>query len=747
MPRRIHSILPAALLLVLAWPTLLKAQALADRVPADAILYMGWNGVESPGPGFQGSNLQAVLKNSKIPELCEQFMPRVFAAIGKQDQDAAAGLAMFQAVMGPMWRHPSAIAFNGIDGNAPNGPAPRLILICQAGADSADLKKQFENLIKMADGAPFPINVIQAGDLVALVVGYEKPETALVGGAGGNGGSLAADPHFTGALAHASKGAVLTSYADVEKFVALVDKFAPSAGMEVQDAWPKVRDALGIAGVKRVIGTEGFDGKEWASQLFIAAPEPRSCLIGSMLSGKPLGDEVFKVIPQNATLAGATFFDLNAFVSNIRAAVANFDPDTAKQIDGTLEQINQAIGMDVQKDLLASFGDQWAYWADPATFGNGLAGLTLVNRPRNPEKLEKSLTQLEDFINEQAAAALKGNEPQIHIAFRREKVGNVTIHFLGFPAVTPAWAIQNGNMYVALYPEVISAATARAAAGGKSLLDNPGFAALRQKLAAKQITSFDYADLPRLAPESYGTWLGISRLAGVGDLLGVSSPINILPPLDTLTANLGPSGQVTWTDADGFHMRGSTPFPGADLLVSDPSSMSIAQVSLMTSIMLPALNRSREMANRVKSASNLRQIGLGAMMFANGQRNGAFPKDMGELLKTQDLSIDVFINPRSSNAAPQGLTPQQQQQWVKENGDYVWNGAGKNNATPADVPIGWEKPQGLTDGINILFGDGHVDFVPMGKAMEMIQAAQQGNNPPAASGRAPPASRRPDAGL
>src|SRR5215213_4341661 len=59
----------------------------------------------------------------------------------------------------------------------------------------------------------------------------------------------------------------------------------------------------------------------------------------------------------------------------------------------------------------------------------------------------------------------------------------------------------------------------------------------------------------------------------------------------------------------------------------------------MVSIMLPSLNRAREQANRVKCASNLRQIGQGVMMYANNH-GGQCPDTFEQLLVDQDLSPD-----------------------------------------------------------------------------------------------------------
>jgi prepilin-type N-terminal cleavage/methylation domain-containing protein/prepilin-type processing-associated H-X9-DG protein len=110
----------------------------------------------------------------------------------------------------------------------------------------------------------------------------------------------------------------------------------------------------------------------------------------------------------------------------------------------------------------------------------------------------------------------------------------------------------------------------------------------------------------------------------------------------------------------------------------------IGIIALLISILLPSLNRAREQANRVKCASNLRQIGQGIQMYAN-ENKGNFPRTyflnpatkvvtttIGNdspdsfvptgpgkvtennvcssfflLLKTQDLTSEVFICPSS----------------------------------------------------------------------------------------------------
>src|SRR5438093_2472338 len=118
--------------------------------------------------------------------------------------------------------------------------------------------------------------------------------------------------------------------------------------------------------------------------------------------------------------------------------------------------------------------------------------------------------------------------------------------------------------------------------------------------------------------------------------------------------------------------RSTRPIRRADLAVS------VVLILLSAGYTLAQFARAQETANRVKCASNERQIGQAMLLYANDNR-GKYAPDLGTLLMTQDITIDVFVCPSSSNEVPADVlsAPKAKQAaWINDNSSYVYLGAG-----------------------------------------------------------------------
>ncbi len=696
-----------------------QAQPLADRVPADAIVYIGWQGSQAMPAAYAESHLKAVVDASNFGALIGDFVPRLVERLGHGNPDVAPVMKMITTFGTPLWQHPSAIYFSAVEFK-PVGPGrPHLAILCQAGADADALLAQLKPIIDSAEGAPFPVKAFKAGEIVVLSLGYDKESDALaVAGKG-----LPANTRFQQAIGQVQKDPVAIVYIDAEAVLTQVNDGVATSGQPREVAqWGKIRDALGLPGLKQIILTGGFDGRDWSTQAFIGAPAPRVGL-PAFLESKPISDEGLKLIPQSSLAAGVERLDLAAMMDLVRSIVAQTDASAVADFEKSTAQVNKVLGFDLRKDLFEALGNEWTYYFNPAGGGDP-AGLVIVNRLTKPVEAERSLNQLELLARNALARAPQG----MAINLSQSKVGQLTVHAISMPQASLSWTISGGTLYFATSTQGLTSAIENAGKG-KTMLDNAEFAALRKRLGGGQAMSVSYADLPKTAATIYPALRLLADFGfGYARRMGIQPPDGVFPPFERLAAHLGATASFTWMDEAGWHYRSQAPFPGSTALSPNGMLTSAGSSAMVVSIMLPALNSAKERANRVKCASNLRQIGMGCMLYAND--NKKYPADLGLLVTNADMNAAVFICPSGNTDLPGAVRnggAAAQAKWVVEHSDYVYLGTTVRVNDNADTILAHEKfDDHGGDGINLLYNDGHVEWQRMEMAKESIRK-QQGN--------------------
>ena len=124
--------------------------------------------------------------------------------------------------------------------------------------------------------------------------------------------------------------------------------------------------------------------------------------------------------------------------------------------------------------------------------------------------------------------------------------------------------------------------------------------------------------------------------------------------------------------------------------------------------------RPRPVANRVKCASNLRQIGQAILLYSN-DNSGQYPPDLGTLLLTEEITSEVFTCPSSNDTRAIGATTQTVVNEMAKPGhlSYIYLGKGLNAKTISPNTVVAYEPLSNHDGdgSNVLFADGHVEFL------------------------------------
>ena len=195
--------------------------------------------------------------------------------------------------------------------------------------------------------------------------------------------------------------------------------------------------------------------------------------------------------------------------------------------------------------------------------------------------------------------------------------------------------------------------------------------------------------------------------------------IAIVTGIIALTRTRDPRG-----DRKGMAIAGIS-IGGVSILVTPIILMLIA-------ILLPALNRAREQANRAKCASNMHQLGQAMMMYANTNA-GHFPDKLEDVLQVDPaLSRTVFVCPSDDKAPPSSASAQAAAHEIStgQNCSYVYVGNELTTSASSDAVILYEPlADHRKEGMNVLFADGHVEFFPAATAKDILSQDAAGKRP------------------
>jgi len=564
-----------AAMAVLGAATAARGQVLADRVPADAMVYAGWAGSDAQGAAYGASHLKGFLEALGLQDF---FAGRLNAEIAKvQGTQQGDDVKLLQDWLAAMAKAPTAIYFNGLE-LPPAGGAqgvPHLSLFSRVGKQTADaLAEKLDALFHRNQQPAAPLHGVKAvGEYLLVFVGDDAMVARLQAAAPAD--NLAGVENFQKALAQVGAGPAgadaarpaAVVYVDGEALVQWVDNAVKNGpDPDARKNVPLVAEGLGVNGLKQLAWAGSFDGANWQSRGFVGMRDRRHGLL-AFLDNPPLTDASLKLIPKSATTAGAFRFDATRLLADAKETAAAVDDALPAQLETAFKQAWVWTGVDFNHELLPALGDEFIYYGSSDAAGNSLMGLTLVNRLKDAKKAQSAFEAAENFTNLLILQRNPDSKMQFHEQALPAPLQNVKAHVMVVDGFTPSWAIQDGTLFMSASVAGLQSAIETATAKKESMLDNPQFIELHKKLGQEKFSSFSYADLSKSAPESYQL---VSR--GLATALAAAAPQldpkerYSLPPLNRLLPHMGPVLKLNWSDAAGFHTRATAPFIGADYL-------------------------------------------------------------------------------------------------------------------------------------------------------------------------------------
>jgi hypothetical protein len=373
----------------------------------------------------------------------------------------------------------------------------------------------------------------------------------------------------------------------------LIEQLAPLGGPRVS----QVLDALGVSGIDRLSGVSGLDKDGIVHHSLVSLRgEPHG--IFQLFEQKPLTTADVGLVPRDATFALVFKLDPARAWATILTMIEKIDPKAKQQ----LTEHEHPTARELREEALKALGDTWCLFDSPSG-GGMVVGVTVVVSLKDAEAATSVQEKLIRLAASQGARV------------REFRFAGQAVHVFDAGKdvpLAPSWCRTDRHLVIGLYPEAVKAFLARRSER-TTLAQLPEVAAALK--GEGQLVGLSYCDTRRVFDLTYPFFPVLFHMATAhlrDERFDI--PPGLLPSAGAIRRHLRPSVSAVWRTPHGIESESRQSLPGG-------AGMSTLPVAL--GLLIPAVQKVREAAQRINSANNLKQIGIA--MHNYHDTNGTFP--------------------------------------------------------------------------------------------------------------------------
>ena len=496
-----------------------------------------------------------------------------------------------------------------------------------------------------------------------------------------------------------SNNDALAIHINPEKVLNLIRTIAKAEGDEDELATIEgVIKELGVDKVKTLNTRIGFDGPDLIVNELIEIPAPRTGLFAFF---KTIDLKMFDMVDARAMSASAFNCDISGIYDTVIKAVKAAAGEDYDEVEEAIAEMEEELNFKIRDGLLESLDGQMLFYVLPSGImpQSPQGGLILVAKLKNAQLWEQTLATLGKFAAEQSDGMVQVSS--------QEQDGR-TIHTwavmpLAMAQIMPCWAISDDKVVIASSPAMCNLAVDQIKSGKKSIRSTEGFKKVTAKMPDK-LLSLKYVD----SKVQFNQMMtGIQQFWPMATMFAAKAGLKlpfVLPSLAHIAEDMGPSCQYSWFDDQGLrsHYRG---------VGIEQSVGIVAGTAIGFGVAMPALARAKSQAKRTVSMSNLRQLTLATIMYAD-DNDGSFPENFDQIKEYIGNSkvLESPMKPKDFNG-PSYI--------------YVQGHSKKAGTSPEKDVIIYENPAYCNDRINIAFLDGHIEQMQRDKFLEILKETYQ----------------------
>ncbi len=493
---------------------------------------------------------------------------------------------------------------------------------------------------------------------------------------------------------------LLAIYISVDKGLSLLKNIAAEEGQADKFAIvDSVLGQLGLNKIKTISTRTGFEGSGMVMDELIEIPEPRTGLFACL---KTINLDMFNMVSANATSVSIVNMDIAGIYDTVMTTIKSVAGSDFQEIEQGIAQLESQTGVKIRQGLLESLNGQMVTYnlSGGASLQSLQGGFVIIAGLKNAQLWQDSIAAIGKFATEQSNGTVQVSSQSQN----GRTLNTFAIIPLAVAQIMPTWTIVGENVVIGSNPTICTTAADLITPGGKpvTISSSESFRNATANLPSNLI-SFQYTDSKVQLTQMMAV---LQQLWPVATMYvsqqGITLPL-ILPNISNIIKDITPSVQYSYFDQKGLRSY----YKGAGI---EPSLGAIAGGAVALGIMMPAMSKAREQSKEVVSRSNLKQLALASIMYAD-DHNGQLPdnfEQMKDFYKNSKL-LDSPLKPAGFNGP-----------------SYIYvKGLLLESKSPQNCILIYENPLYCSNKVNVAFLDGHVVALTRNDFLEKLKSTYE----------------------
>jgi len=554
---------------------------LADQINRNTLVYVGWSGLNAVRNHGQ---LPAQLRwaDHHAGNILHKTLPFILNYIDSENPRMAKQLSGLWKIATDLRDYPTGFYFNGMICGEDGLPYPRLGFLSRIRGNASTVVKRLAFVSELGRNLNLPIRVERSGDIVRIILGdaprLDKP--------------LSDANAFKSLLSYRKDSPTIWVYVNVARLPEVIEQSAsalPHFAAAAAEKWRASKALLGLEQVKGFLWSAGFEQGQWVSQADLLSPAPRSG-VARLLNTRPIADALLRTVPATASTVGAFQVRPDVAIPSLEECLREADSTEASHLNQGSTLARAFLGADPREQLTKALGNQWVYYCDSDIGGDSLDGLVFANLLSDANQFKRWLGPVMQLLYPDPMSQRNS------VYARRLETNGLSFWRVELPGSALVLSICDNYLIVSHRLGAVLAACDFIRKSGNPILDQDQFLAMRKRLDSTLAGAFWYSNLSQRTALPQMAWSAIDQLYRAATRLAPfrSSPLPFLP--EHLIPHLSPAGIFVWTDAHGWHLVSSSPFPGAAVLAGP--LVLLAPPTLVAEPITDAIHSSRHLRQR-----------------------------------------------------------------------------------------------------------------------------------------------------